>query len=240
VTETKRALWDRFVDRFVDAADPISLFETTADGTVDTIAYGRSGRRTLRRGERMERRLREAGGRVVTDYDRREGRYEGLVYMMHTLDGDEVVPRYLGKCGKFGASGTDLNSNLRNVDTNDGKLARWGYGNYYHFGDLSSAAFRDDGPGKYDRWVEALFDSTDPPRLREPVYFWVEPWAVGTEGPYPDTRPYLEELEYQLIGIAFELYPERLLNTEGVPTNPEAYAKMRGWTDREDTRPPDF
>lgn len=152
----------------------------------------------------------------------------------------EVVPRYLGKCGKFGASGTDLNSNLRNVDTNDGKLARWGYGNYYHFGDLSSAAFRDDGPGKYDRWVAALFASTDPPRLREPVYFWVEPWAVGTEGPYPDTRPYLEELEYQLIGIAFELYPERLLNTEGVPTNPEAYAKMRGWTDREDTRLSDF
>ena len=65
MTETKRALWDRFVDRFVDAADPISLFEAAADGTVDTIAYGRSGRRTLRRGERMERRLREAGGRVV-------------------------------------------------------------------------------------------------------------------------------------------------------------------------------
>ncbi|WP_416839014.1 hypothetical protein [Haloferax sp. DFSO52] len=240
MTDTKRALWERWVDRFVDTTDPIPLFETTSDRTIETFGYGRSERPTLRRGRRMERTLREAGKKVVTDYERRAGHYEGLVYMMYTLDGDEVVPRYLGKCGKFGASGTALNSNLKNVETNDGKLARWGYGNYYHFGDLSSAVFSDDGSNKYDRWVTDLFVSTEPPRLREPVYFWVEPWEVGTEGPYPDTYPYLEELEYQLIGIAFELYPERLLNTEGVPTNPDAYAKMRGWTDREDTRLSDF
>ncbi|ELZ86731.1 hypothetical protein C453_06329 [Haloferax elongans ATCC BAA-1513] len=240
MTHTKRALWERWVDRFVDAADPIPLFETTDDGTVQTIEYGRSNRPVLERGHRMERVLREAGGRVVADHERQAGRYEGLVYMMYTLDDDAVVPRYLGKCGKFGASGTALNSNLKSVETNDGKLARWGYGRYYHFGDLSAAVFSDDGPGKYDQWVSELFESADPPRLREPVYFWVEPWEVGTEGPYPDTRPYLEELEYQLIGIAFELFPERLLNTEGVPTNPEAYAKMRGWTDREDTRLSDF
>ncbi|ELZ91729.1 hypothetical protein C440_15484 [Haloferax mucosum ATCC BAA-1512] len=240
MTDTKRTLWERWIDRFVDTADPTPLFETTSDGTVERIEYGRSGRPVLRRGRRMERTLREAGGTVVTDHERRDGRYEGLVYMMYTLDADEVVPRYIGKCGKFGASGTDLNSNLRNVETNNGKLARWGYGRYYHFGDLSAAVFGDDGPEKYANWVAELFDATDPPRLREPVYFWVEPWTVGTEGPYPDTHPYLEELEYQLIGIAFELFPDRLLNTEGVPTNPDAYAKMRGWDDRADTRLSDF
>ncbi|AFK18521.1 hypothetical protein E6P09_07025 [Haloferax mediterranei ATCC 33500] len=240
MTDTKRVLWERWVDRFVDAADPTQLFATNSDGTVETIEYGRDDRLILRRSERMERMLREAGGRVVADHERRNGRYEGLVYMMYTLDGDEVVPRYLGKCGKFGASGTDLNSNLRSIETNDGKLARWGYANDYHLGDLSAVIFREGSSQKYNHWVAELFDTTDPPTLREPVYFWVEPWEVGTEGPYPDTRPYLEELEYQLIGIAFELFPERLLNTEGVPTNPEAYAKMRGWTDREETRLSDF
>ncbi|MFC7204290.1 hypothetical protein ACFQJC_12255 [Haloferax namakaokahaiae] len=240
MADTKHVLWSRWVDRFIDTADPIPLFETASDGTVETIEYGRSGRRVLHRGERMERALRTAGTRVATDHERRGQTYEGLVYMMYTLDGEGVVPRYIGKCGKFGASGTTLNSNLKNVETNDGKLARWGYGRYYHFGDLSAAVFDEEGAKKYDRWVTELFDSTDPPRLDEPVYFWVEPWEVGTEGPYPDTYPYLEELEYQLIGIAFEQFPNRLLNTEGVPINPEAYAEMRGWAERTETRLSDF
>ncbi len=76
-------------------------------------------------------------------------------------------------------------------------------------------------------------------RLRRPVYLWIRAWN-RSEGPSPDTDPYLAELEYQLVGISYELFPEILLNTEGVPSNPTAYARMRGWTDDDQASLDDF
>jgi hypothetical protein len=71
------------------------------------------------------------------------------------------------------------------------------------------------------------------------VYVWIRAWD-RSQGPYPDTYPDLAELEYQLVGIAYELFPETLLNTEGVPNSPTACARMRGWFDGGRTSLGDF
>jgi hypothetical protein len=62
-------------------------------------------------------------------------------------------------------------------------------------------------------------------------------WEVGGVGPYtPSTgaSPFLEELELQLITLTWELFPEILLNTDGLPYNPEAFAHLRGLSDQSD------
>jgi hypothetical protein len=52
-------------------------------------------------------------------------------------------------------------------------------------------------------------------RLRDPVYFWTKAWKDSDKGLYYDFESSPEHLEYQLIGMASELYPEELLNKEG-------------------------
>ena len=249
--ETKRTLWESWLDRYVDSDDPTPLFATTDDAgvTVELTEYGRRQRRpVLRRSEAMNARLTKAVETVVEDHETRRGEYDGLVYLMYTVEESQVIPYYIGKTGMYRRSDDGLSANLRNVSETGGKFARWGYGNAYHIGDLSAAvldacegvdASNHDAPTeKYRTWARRLFE----PRthhLRRPVYFWVRAWD-RSEGPYPDTNPYLAELEYQLVGIAYELFPETLLNTEGVPNNPTAYAKARGWIADERTSLDDF
>ena len=52
-------------------------------------------------------------------------------------------------------------------------------------------------------------------KLRESVYFWAKAWRHDDTGLYYDFEVSLEHLEYQLIGMASDLYPDRLLNREG-------------------------
>ena len=247
--ETKRTLWESWLDRNVDADDPVPLFNTEDDLTVSLVDHGRAKRRpVLERSREMEASVRSAVAKVVDDHETRRGRYDGVVYMMYTLDRSELVPLYIGKSGKFKKESDGLSANLEHVESNDNKFARWGYGNAYHMGDLSAAALDacDDvdtsnhgsPKAKYRTWARRMFE-TGTRRLQRPVYFWIRAWD-RSEGPYPDTYPYLAELEYQLIGIAYELYPETLLNTEGVPNNPDAYAKMREWIHRDQTGLDDF
>lgn len=259
--DTKRVLWESWIGRYVDSDDPIPLFSTvdeegpaagergTESLTVALTEYGNSRNRPmLRRSDAMNARLLDAVETVVTDYQRRGGEYDGIVYLMYGLDGDRVVPYYIGKSGMLGDADDSLNANLQNVSDTGGKFARWGYGDDYHLGDLSAAVLADcddadtanhsDPKGKYQNWAETLF-YPGTHRLRRPVYFWVRSWD-RSEGPYPDTHPYLAELEYQLVGIAYELFPERLLNTEGVPNNPTEYAKLRDWIDDDRTSLDDF
>ncbi|WP_144901724.1 hypothetical protein [Halobellus captivus] len=264
--ETKRILWESWIDRYVDSDDPTPLFATVdgdgersgdrlgddaTDGplTVALTDYGtRRKRPVLTRSDAMNARLFDAVETVVEDHERREGDYDGIVYLMYGLDGSRVIPYYIGKSGMFGRADGRLSANLRNISETGGKFARWGYGDAYHLGDLSAAVLdacddidttnHSDPKGKYRRWAAQLFEPRTH-RLRQPVYFWVSPWD-RSEGPYPDTYPYLAELEYQLVGIAYELFPETLLNTEGVPNNPTEYAKLRGWIDDERTSLDDF
>ena len=256
---TKRTLWEAWLDRNVNTDDPTPLFATESsaggdptDGDslrVELIEYGQRRRRpVLRRSDEMDQRLRDAVETVVNDHEARGGEYDGLVYLMYALEGSRVVPYYIGKTGTFRRADEGLSANLDSVSAAGGKFARWGYGDAYHIGDLSAAVLADcddvdtanhsDPKGKYRRWATRLFEPGTR-RLRRPVYVWLRAWD-RSEGPYPDTYPYLAELEYQLVGIAYELFPETLLNTEGVPNNPTAYARMRGWIDDGRTSLEDF
>ena len=256
---TKRTLWEAWIDRYVDADDPTPVFATESaaggdpsgdDGRrVELTHYGRGRRRpVLRRSDAMDERLRDAVETVVDDYDARGGEYDGLVYLLYATAGSRVLPYYIGKTGVYRRADDGLSANLDSVSASGGKFARWGYGDAYHIGELSAAVLDEcdgvdatnhsDPKGKYRRWASRLFEPGTR-RLRRPVYIWIRAWD-RSEGPYPDTYPFLAELEYQLVGIAYEVFPETLLNTEGVPNNPTAYARMRGWIDDGRTSLDDF
>nr|WP_221625628.1 hypothetical protein [Halobellus ruber] len=252
-------MWEAWIDRNVDIGDPTPLFATESSGDcysnddaglrVELTQYGRTRRRpVLRRSDAMDRRLRDAIDTVVEDHETHSGEYDGLLYLMYAVEGSRVVPYYIGKTGTFRRADEGLSANLDAVSATGGKFARWGYGNAYHIGDLSAAVLADcdevdaanheEPKAKYEMWATRLFEP-ETRRLRRPVYIWIRAWD-RSEGPYPDTYPYLAELEYQLVGIAYELFPETLLNTEGVPNNPTAYARMRGWIDDGRTSLDDF
>jgi hypothetical protein len=62
----------------------------------------------------------------------------------------------------------------------------------------------------------AAFPS-ETPQLRRETYFWIKAWKHGSTGiwkEYGETS--LTFLEYLLIGVASDLFPDLLLNEEGV------------------------
>ena len=73
--------------------------------------------------------------------------------------------------------------------------------------------------GKYRRWAARLFMEapSEAPRLRTPVRFWCTGWGPSLRNIWPEfgSCP-LAFAEYLLIGIAGLLFPDELLNDEGV------------------------
>jgi hypothetical protein len=126
---------------------------------------------------------------------------------------------YLGKAGKYGKDGESLIANLQAFEegkSSTGKFARWGDNHYYHIDDLSVLVLDHDDErknDKYRRWADELFESGL--QIQEPVYFRTKAWRHDNTGLYYDFEVSLEHLEYQLIGMASDLHPERLLNSEG-------------------------
>jgi hypothetical protein len=149
--------------------------------------------------------------------------FEGVLYMMLWLDGDLVEPLYIGRAGRYGRGAGSVSANLKNIETDRGKFARWESGYAYHIGDLSAAACPNHTSArrapKYARWAERLFVAVpeERPTLHRPVYFWCTAWS-------PDSSSIWREFgatslafeEYLLIGVASLLFPQTLLNTEGV------------------------
>ena len=242
---SKADVWAHWVD-IHDLNGSVPLFETDADGVVQTERFGNGPhkRDVLKRSAAMERLVIEQAEKVETDFHERGQRYEGVVYLMYWLDSnDDVLPLYIGKSGKFESTGYKLNPNLKYIRERKSRFARWGYGTAFHMGGLSQTYFDSawESTGETPRsskgrWIQTLFEPKSR-QLKRDVYLWMKAWEVDDIGPYtPDTgaSPYLEELEHQLIALAWELYPDLLLNTEGLPYNPEAYARLRGWTDQSD------
>ncbi|MBV0924751.1 hypothetical protein KTS45_11125 [Halomicroarcula limicola] len=242
---SKADVWAQWVD-IHNLDDSVPLFETDADGVIQTEQFGNGPheRDVLKRSAAMERLVIEQAENVETDFHERGQRYEGVIYVMYWLGSNkDVIPLYIGKSGKFASSGYKLNPNLKYIRERKSRFARWGYGTAFHLGGLSQAYFDSawestgETPGSSKgRWIRTLFEPKSR-RLKRNVYLWMKAWEVDDIGPYtPDTgaSPYLEELEQQLIALAWELYPDLLLNTEGVPYNPEAYAHLGGWTDQSD------
>jgi len=219
---TKRDIWKEWTEQYVDECVP--LFDTDDNGEVQIKRHGRDDRPILKRSPEMEALLSSEGQKVIDDWEASDDTYEGLIYLMHTVDDGEIIPLYVGKAGKYGRDGERLSANLRNIQTNRSKFARWGDGCAYHIGELSAAVLdhhndqqvnREEDPiRKYLSWASALFES-DSTTLRKPVYFWTRAWRVDDTGPFYDFETSLEALEYNLIDLASNLYSDRLLNTEG-------------------------
>jgi hypothetical protein len=167
----------------------------------------------------MNEDLRREGSKVVDDYHGDDDTYEGLIYMMYRLDEENLIPLYIGKAGKYGKDGERLSANLKNFEdgrTSTAKFARWGDGYAYHIGDLSAVVLDhidDRKSGKYREWADRLFE--EEMKIDEPTYFWTKAWRHDDVGLYYDFEVSLEHLEYQLIGMAADLYEDRLLNREG-------------------------
>jgi hypothetical protein len=219
--EKKLAIWDGFCreHRILERSAP--LFAESG-GAVALFPRGNGGRPVLARSPEMEALVVSETRKVLDDYSSGAGEYEGLIYMMFWPEGGRVLPLYVGKSEKYGRGGGNLSANIAGIERNRHKFCRWGDGYAYHIGDLSAVVCPGHPPAtnsKYRRWADRLFKSwpSADPRLRRETRFWVEAWRKGTEGPW---REYgatsLTFLEYQLIGVASDLFTDTLLNAEGV------------------------
>lgn len=220
MNEKKLALWDQFCKehRIYDTGVP--LFKHDASGRVSSAPFGKDGRYILCRSPEMEEMIRH-----VTRVIREEGSLsEGMLYMMYWREeSGRIVPLYIGRAGKYGKGGGNISANLLDIERDISKFARWGSGYAYHIGDLSAAACPGHSPAKvvqkYRRWAYRLFCDAPAltPTLRRPVYFWATAWGPESYNIWHEFGPcFLSFQEYLLIGVASELFPDVLLNNEGV------------------------
>jgi hypothetical protein len=68
---------------------------------------------------------------------------------------------------------------------------------------------------KYKRWAAKLFETFDPPRLREKVCLYLAPWPDGSAGP-SGLAGSLAAVEKEVIALASVQFAECLLNVDGV------------------------
>ena len=217
----KQALWNRFCNEHGIFESGVPLFEHDAEGRVASEPFGKDGRAILRRSSAMEALVRREVNRVLAPG---ENCCEGILYMMYWREAPrQVVPLYIGRAGKYGRGGGNLSANLLGIEKDVSRFARWGSGYAYHIGDLSAAACPGHGGDKvvqkYQRWAQRLFLDAPAlmPTLRRPVYFWATAWSQQSYNVWHDFGPCsLSFEEYLLIGVASTLYPDALLNDEGV------------------------
>lgn len=216
------AMWHQFCQDYQIIPSSVPLFEV-AGNVVKTVACGQNQRFLLRRSAAMENLVIREVKKVLDDFQHGTEEYEGLIYMMFWHDGQQVIPLYIGKSGKYGKRGNNLSANIVNIASNKGKFCRWGDGYAYHIGDLSAAVCPNHKPKKitpkYKQWAERLFEQfpTAQPILKQPTYFWMQAWQAGSLGAWKEIgKTHLTSLEYQLIAIASQLSPCYLLNQEGV------------------------
>ena len=213
---TREEIWQKWADRYIDTENPVPLFETDENLNAAYKNYGNDNRRILKRSEEMEALVREEGRKVINDWYTTDDTYDGLIYLMYWLEEGDVVPLYVGKAGKYGRDGDRLSANLEDLrGKSTRKFARWGDAHYYHIGNLSAIIFDHDRnkKQKYQKWADHLFKEGR--TLRQPTYFWTKAWRKDDVGFYHDFEVPLEQLEYQIIGLTSDLYPDQLLNNEG-------------------------
>jgi hypothetical protein len=170
----------------------------------------------------MESLLRFECSKLISDWEDKTEIYDGLLYIMAIEDQSGIIPLYIGKAEKFGKQNGNMSANIKGVDRDKSKFARWGDNYAYHIGDLSAAVLLGHDPKhierKYQMWAAALFNNypTDKPILRQQVYFWTKAWSHHALGPWQDFGPTrLTFLEYLLIGLTSSAFGETLLNREG-------------------------
>jgi hypothetical protein len=212
----REGVWRSWTDQYVDTESPTPLFETDSNLVVSYKKHGENDRRILNRSEEMEELLRQEGRKVINDWETTDDTYDGLIYLMYWIEDGDVIPLYVGKAGKYGRDGESLSTNLKELRRGSTrKFARWGDSHFYHIGNLSAIVFDHDKnqKPKYEKWADRLFEESR--HLRQQTYFWTKAWEEGDVGLYHGFVVSLEQLEYQLIGLTSDLYPDKLLNEEG-------------------------
>ena len=217
---TKRNLWLDFLATHRVAENSVPLF-TTENGVVASMAYGRNGRRILKRSPEMDALMRRLGRELIQEFQSSQVVHDGILYLMFRRETDGVIPLYFGKTETYGKQDANLSSNVSDLATGDGKFGRWGYNYAYHIGDLSAVTLpghpADKKTRKYESWRRALFvENSDAVLLIGDVRFWACPWGPDKQSiwrEYGSTRLAFEE--YLLIGVASDLYSNELLNREG-------------------------
>jgi hypothetical protein len=217
-------LWIAFCQKFRVAEDSVPLFDCDEAGFVRTKEIGKPRpRKLLRRSEAMETMMCRESSKAVDDHKNAAAQYDGIIYIMHTGSPDGViVPPYIGKSESVGKTSGILSVNLSRLETDKSKFGRWGDNYAYHIGDLSSAVLPGHEiavqPLKYQHWAQVLFEgiNVERPRLRQPVFLWVNAWRKDDIGVWQEFGPTrLSFLEYLLIGLASALFPREILNREG-------------------------
>lgn len=222
VSTHRIAIWDSFCAEHQILSKATPLFSCTSLA-VETFAYGKNKRTLLKRSPEMESLVISEVSKVLRDFELGDGRYEGLIYLMFWESQGRVMPLYIGKSEKYGRKGRNLSANIEQIEKNTGKFCRWGYNYAYHMGDLSAVVCMNHPDSKkrlkYMQWADRLFTNapSSRPMLRQPVYFWIEAWERDSIGLWKEYGSMsLTFLEYLLIGVASDLFPEILLNREGV------------------------
>jgi len=223
--KTKTDLWHEWVSDVLLAdihstteADPIPLFETDENLQIQLTEKG-----GLKRSEAIDARIRREGKKCVHETGVTEEGPDGLLYVLYQLgshenqiDATDVIPRYIGKAEAYGKK-NELSANFTEIAKERDatrSFARWGDGDYWHTGELSNTVF---GTGnKKTAWATELFEQGTR-QLSEQTYLWIRAWDPDRyRGPY-GYDAYLAEAEPLLIGLAYDTYPESLLNHSGVP-----------------------
>lgn len=216
------ALWNEFcqIHSVIDSSVP--LFELSGDN-VSIRPYGKNERLLLQRSQEMDRLVITETNKVLKDFETGAKKYDGLIYMMFWVEDGSVIPLYIGKSEKIGRRGGNLSANIDNIERNIGKFSRWGYNYAYHLGDLSAVVCPGHPPKKitqrYRKWANRLFVSwpNSTLRLQSETHFWIKAWSQDSVSIWKEYgRTSLTFLEYLLIGVASDLFPETLLNREGV------------------------
>jgi hypothetical protein len=97
--EPQLNLWNEFCNQYFQNKFAVPLFSTNGE-IVDTKNYGQDNRIILKRSDPMETLVIEEVSKVLTDFKQGTNIYEGLIYMMYWLDGEQVIPLYIGKSEK--------------------------------------------------------------------------------------------------------------------------------------------
>ena len=219
----QKKIWDDFVVAHQIAESGVPLFATEALNVLTKHVGKTYIRQVLRRSDEMEALIEKECGRLVLDWELGAKQFDGLIYMMYRKSNEgDVIPLYIGKTETTGKQNGNLSANIKGLQRDKSKFARWGDGHQYHIGDLSAATLTaypvEKIQPKYRNWSQSLFRVTpsDRPVLKAPVYFWAKAWKptdVSIWREFSPTR--LTFLEYQLIGVTSTLFPRDLLNEEG-------------------------
>ena len=214
-------IWNEFCEKQNISEIGVDLFDGVE--VVSILEIGKDRKRLiLKRSAEMNQLVISEVEKVLEDYRNDTKIYEGLIYMMYREHQNQIVPLYIGKSEKYGKNDGNLSANIKNIAKDFSKFSRWGDNYSYHFGDLSAVVLGHEETYqtlKYRKWAKALFENypTKTPKLKFPVKFWIKAWQSGEIGIWKEFgATNLTFLEYLLIGVASKLFPDELLNSEGV------------------------